>query len=122
MREYTKSYIHPEVSKSVIWIGTSRADLQALQADARHELGLQLREVQRGRFPTDWRPMTTVGPGVVEIRVHAGGAFRLLYVAKFSEAVCVLHVFPKKSQKTSTLDLALARARYSLVLRTRQER
>ena len=66
--------------------------------------------------------MRNVGPDVAEIRVQASGAFRLMYVATFAKAVYVLHVFEKKRQKTSPLDLALARARYSLVLRIRQER
>ncbi len=64
--------------------------------------------------------MSTVGPGVVEIRVRIGGAFRLMYIAKFAEAVYVLHVFQKKTQKTSPLDLALAKARLAAVRRTRR--
>ena len=63
--------------------------------------------------------MSTVEPGVVELRVHAGGAFRLMYVAKFVEGVYVLHVFQKKSMKTSPLDVAVARARFAAVRRER---
>ena len=55
--------------------------------------------------------MSTVGAGVSELRVRVGGAFRLLYVAKFPEAVYVLHVFQKKSQRTARLDIELGRAR-----------
>ena len=63
------------------------------------------------------------GAGVVEIRVRdAEGTFRLFYVAKFAEAVYVLHAFQKKSQKTSALDLELARSRYAAVRRHRQEK
>jgi phage-related protein len=37
-----------------------------------------------------------------EIRIRdAAGAFRVLYVAKFGDAVYVLHCFQKKTQKTS---------------------
>ena len=109
--------------KDLIWVGSSRADLSALPEDARRQLGFDLREVQRGRAPRDWKPMPTVGAGVVEIRVReAEGAFRLFYVAKFAEAVYVLHAFQKKSQKTSALDLELARSRYAAVRRQRQEK
>ena len=108
--------------KDLIWVGSSRADLSALPEDARRQLGFDLREVQRGRVPRDWKPIPTVGAGVIEIRVReADGAFRLLYVAKFAEAVYVLHAFQKKSQRTSALDLELARARYAAVRRQRQE-
>ena len=109
--------------KDLIWVGSSRADLGALPEDARRQLGFDLREVQRGRAPRDWKPMPTVGAGVVEIRVRdADGAFRLFYVAKFAEAVYVLHAFQKKTQKTSALDLELARSRYAAVRRQRQEK
>jgi len=64
--------------------------------------------------------MNTVGAGVVEMRVNANGAFRLLYVAKYPEGIYVLHVFQKKSQRTSLLDLELSRARLRIVLRARE--
>lgn len=72
-------------------------------------------------MPRDWKPMPSVGMGVVEIRVRVGGAFRLMYVAKFVEAVYVLHVFEKKSRKTGSLDLAVARSRLATVRRTRRD-
>ena len=57
--------------------------------------------------------MNTVGPGVREIRIREkDGAFRILYVAKFEDAVYVLHCFQKKTQKTSSEDIALASRRY----------
>ena len=57
--------------------------------------------------------MSTVGPGACEIRVRdETGAFRVIYVAKFGNAVYVLHAFQKKARKTSRADLKLARRRY----------
>lgn len=57
--------------------------------------------------------MTSVGPGACEIRVReAAGAFRVIYVARFEDAVYVLHAFQKKSEKTSQADVRLARRRY----------
>ena len=62
--------------------------------------------------------MSAVGRGVREIRIRdAGGAFRVLYVAKFDDAVYVLHCFQKKTQKTSKADLNLAAQRYRDLLR-----
>ena len=67
--------------------------------------------------------MPTIGIGVAEIRVRdESGAYRVLYVAKFAEAVYVLHAFQKKSQKTSKLDLAVAHKRYERILKERKER
>lgn len=66
--------------------------------------------------------MSSVGPGVREIRVKIGTQYRVLYVARYAEAVYVLHVFEKKSQKTSERDLALARKRLSMVQRSLTEK
>jgi phage-related protein len=57
--------------------------------------------------------MNTVGPGVREIRIRdAVGAFWVIYIAKFPDAVYVLHCFPKKTQKTSKADIDVAAKRY----------
>ncbi len=108
--------------KPVEWIGDSRERVQAFPADARGEVGFQLWEVQQGKDPSDWKPMPSVGLGVNEIRVRLGNAYRLIYVARFSEAVYVLHAFEKKSSKTSKPDLELARTRFRTMVRERRQR
>ena len=86
---------------------------------ARRKAGFQLDRVQRGLAPEDWKPMASVGAGVREIRIReASGAFRLIYVAAFAEAVFVLHVFQKKTQRTAARDLDLAAARYKEIARS----
>jgi phage-related protein len=87
---------------------------------ARRELGFDLHRVQEGLLPRDGKAMTSIGAGVVEIRVRVGGAFRMIYVAKFAEAVYVLHVFQKKTQRTSKLDIAVTRSRLAVVQRSRK--
>lgn len=63
-----------------------------------------------------------VGAGVQGIRVwEESGTSRVLYVAKFTEAVYVLHVFEKRSQKTSQSDIQLAKGRYGDLVRLRKE-
>ena len=83
-------------------------------------VGTELRQIQNGLMPSDFKPMTTVGAGVFEIRVRAGNQYRVIYVAKFSEAVYVLHAFVKKTQKTAAPDLELAHNRYNALLNTRK--
>ena len=65
--------------------------------------------------------MTTIGPGVIEIRIHTTQEYRVFYVAKFAEAVYVLHAFNKRTQKTPPRDIELARRRYSELLRIRSK-
>ena len=100
-------------SRPVEFRGSSLDGLRAFPLSARREAGHQLDQVQNGQEPDDWRPMNTVGQGVKEIRIRdAAGAFRVIYVARFADAVYVLHCFRKKTQKTSKADLDLASQRY----------
>ncbi len=79
-------------------------------------------QVQRGREPDDWKPMNTVGQGVKEIRIRdETGAFRVLYVAKFADAIYVLRCFQKKTEKTSKADVGLAAKRYRELLKERRK-
>ena len=66
--------------------------------------------------------MGDVGPGVREIRIHTALEHRVLYVARFADAVYVLHAFEKRSRKTARDDVELARLRYRALVRQRQQR
>jgi len=98
--------------KPVLWEGTSRKDLRAFPDDARARSGYEVYRVELGVEPTDWKPMTSVGEGVREIRVRTGREHRLLYVTKFAEAVYVLHAFEKKTRKTARADIEIGKTRY----------
>ena len=98
--------------KPIFFLGDSLACLRGFAAGVRSQAGHALNEVQEGREPTDWKPMTTIATGVREIRVRdESGAFRVIYTANLPEAVLVLHAFEKKSQTTPKRDLDLATAR-----------
>ncbi len=105
-------------SKPVEFLGSSLEDLRGFPLTARREAGYQLDQVQNGREPDDWKPMTAVGQGVREIRIRdESGAFRVVYVAKFANAIYVLHCFQKKTGKTSRTDVELAAKRYRELLK-----
>jgi phage-related protein len=99
--------------KPVRFVGSTKDDISAFPKSARTRAGYELFMVQIGRAPDDWKPIPTVGAGACEIRVRdETGAFRVIYVAGFENAVYVLHAFQKKTRKTSRTDLELARERY----------
>lgn len=99
--------------KPVRFIGSAKNDLSAFPRSARLRAGHELFLAQVGRNPDDWKPMSSVGPGTCEIRIRdRAGAYRVIYVARFEDAVYVLHAFQKKSSKTSRSDLKLAQLRY----------
>ena len=85
--------------KLLMWLGSSRRDLRAFPALARRLAGFQLRRVQQGLEPDDWKPVQTVGPGVREMRIHTAGAHRVFYVAMQAEVIYVLHAFEQKTRR-----------------------
>jgi phage-related protein len=105
-------------------MGTSHRDVTNFPDRARSDAGYGLHLVQQGRMPADWKPFETVGAGTYEIRIrtHEGGnvQHRVLYVAKFPEAVYVLHAFAKTTRETSAHDVEVGRARYAEMLRLRK--
>jgi len=98
--------------KPLHFVGSSLDDLRDFPEEARRAAGFELRAIQNGLEPSDWKPMTVIGPGVKEIRIHVLGEWRVIYIAKFRDAVYVLHAFQKKTRRTSPHDIDLARSRY----------
>ncbi len=101
--------------KPLHFIGSSLDDLRNFPEEARKAAGFELYAVQSGLEPSDWKPMPSIGRGVKEIRIHVLGEWRVIYVAKFEDAVHVLHSFQKKSRKTSQHDIEIARKRYQQI-------
>ena len=111
--------------KPIDWRGSSFKDLtdeNVFSLEARRVAGTQLRKIQRSDNPDDWKSFDDIGAGTKEIRIKlTDGAFRVMYVAKFPEAVYVLHCFKKKTQKTSQHDIDLAKRRYKAVIQERNK-
>ncbi len=100
-------------TKPLEFRNTSYKDLLSFPRSAIAEAGFQLDKVQRGKEPDDWKAMSSIGSGTMELRIwDPGGTFRIIYVAKFAGAIYVLHCFEKKTQKTSAHDIELAAWRY----------
>ena len=98
--------------KELEFLGNSLENIQLFPDIAKQRTGYELHKVQNGLKPDNWKPMTSIGSGVNEIRVSASdGIYRTIYIAKFKEAVYVLHAFQKKDQKTRQEDIDLAKKR-----------
>jgi len=109
--------------KEIRWVGSAYDDLLEFPKDCRREAGFQLGRVQAGLDPMDWKPFDDVGAGTREIRIaDASGAYRVMYVAKFEEAVYVLHCFQKKTRATGKKDKAIAQVRYRAVVNARRSK
>ncbi len=110
-----------DAEKPILWIGTSRDDLLGFPDTARRMAGYQLHRLQHGLTPTYYKPFKQVGTGTYEIRIREqSGIYRVMYVAKFDEAVYVLHAFQKKTQRTSRTDVEIAHTRYQALVQQRK--
>lgn len=94
--------------KQIIFLGSTLADIRGFSNEARNTTGQQLSKVQYGRNPDDWKPMSGIGAGVKDIRVKAAdGIDRTIYIAKFAEAIYVLHAFQEKLKRHASRILTL---------------
>lgn len=117
MPNYIDFSIFPS-RKPLAFVGSALRDFQQLPNEAHGRFIAEFDCLREGRDPLHWKPMSSVGSGVREIRVNVGRAFRAIYVATFPDAIYVLHVFEKKSQKTARRDIELARVRFSRLRRS----
>jgi phage-related protein len=108
------------IAKAIEFRGSALKDLRDFPKGVREDCGYQLYKVQIGEQPDDFKPMAVVGKGVEEIRVKdEDGIFRVMYTAKFEEAVYVLHAFQKKTGQTSPQDIELAKTRFKQLVNDR---
>jgi phage-related protein len=117
--------MQPEMKKQpkqLRWLGNSLDAVKGFSDEARRSAGHQLGLVQAGLDPLDWKPIEIVGSGTKEIRVRVETGYRVFYVAKFNEAVYVLHAFVKKTQKTNKKDIDLAAGRYKALMKERNKK
>ena len=110
------------MATSLYWVGSARTDLREFPVAARRIAGVQLRRVQLGLVPDDWKAMQSIGPGVREIRVHTESEHRAFYVARFEDAIYILHALQKCRRKTPKRDLRLARERMRAVVMKRRSK
>ncbi len=95
--------------KPIEFMGNTLNTIKSFPEIIKRETGYQLDRIQRGLDPLDWKPMSSIGLGVREIRIKQQGQFRIIYIAKFDTAIYVLHAFSKKTQKTNQQDLEMAK-------------
>lgn len=101
--------------KPIVWLGDTLATLRGCPQDVQDEFGYALYLAQIGEKYFRAKPLTGLGPGVLEIvSDHRGDAYRGIYTVRFAGKVYVLHVFQKKSKtgiRTPRSDIELVRQR-----------
>lgn len=102
--------------KDIEFEGDSLAVLKSFPKNVQHDAGFQIDLIAIGKDPNNFSPISRIGPGAMELRIwDEEGTFRIIYVAKFSDAVHILHCFKKKTQVISKSDIKVATDRYKSI-------
>ncbi len=97
---------------TVVWEGDSREVLQAFPEDVRQNFGFELWQLQQGERPRDYRPLPSIGTGVLELRDQDERAwYRVIYLSRINDVIYVLHCFEKKSREMPRKDFEKAKQR-----------
>ncbi|MFZ3213087.1 MAG: type II toxin-antitoxin system RelE/ParE family toxin [Terriglobales bacterium] len=76
----------------IAWEGNSKEVISSFPDEVKQNLGFQLRRLQRGEGPTDYRPMPSIGQGVFELRDADERAwYRVIYLSRVKNVIHVLH-------------------------------
>jgi len=105
------------VLRPLVWVGSSKRNLQAFPKGAQKLIGDELQLIQFGGMPKDAKPFKGVGSGVFEIALrYDAEAYRTVLAVQLGEKIYVLHAFQKKSKKgieTPKHDVELIKQRYA---------
>lgn len=81
------------------------------------EFGKDLRRIQYDEEPKlPIAHLDSVGAGVIELRKNGSPAFRCIYVAKYQDAVIVLHAFAKTTNGVDRQAMKVAEQRLKELL------
>ena len=100
----------------IAWEGDSKEMISSFPDLAKYNLGFGLRLLQQGQQPMDYRPMSSIGPGVFELRDQDERAwYRVIYLSRVRDVIHVLHCFEKRSRETPMKEINTARRRLKAV-------
>src|ERR1700690_1684440 len=95
MTKGTKQPDQPLV-RPVVWIASSKDDLETLPHEVRGSFGFRLYELQQGKTPLDSKPLPQIGSGVYELRESFDrNAYRMINIVNRKKTIYVLHAFIK---------------------------
>ena len=86
--------------KEVLWVNSSKKDLNDFPEPVKDEIGYTLHRVQEGKLPLNIKRMKGLGSGVMEIiSDYDTNTYRAVYILNLDDKIYVLHCFQKKSKR-----------------------
>jgi len=108
---------HSEKLATIVWEGDSVDVLRSFPKMIMRKFGADIFNLQQGERPKSFRPMPSVGKGVMELKQRDdAGWYRIIYLSRVNDVLYMLHTFRKQSAKTSQKDIAVAKTRLKAVL------
>jgi phage-related protein len=105
------------ILRPLIWMGSSKRNVQAFPREAQKLMGDELQLIQFGGMPKDAKPFRGIGGGVFEIALrYDTDAYREVLAVQLGKKIYVLHAFQKKSKKgiaTPKKEVDLIKQRYA---------
>jgi phage-related protein len=96
--------------KPISFLGDSRDAIRDFPDSVRYRAGVELRAVQNGLEPNDWKPMKAVGSGVREIRIRdTSGAFRIIWRRWRIGSSCSMRFRRRRNGRRQDIELAAKR-------------
>ena len=88
-------------------------EYKELPKDVQFEFGASLRAIQENKKPfLNITSLSSIGAGIIELKINGHPAFRCIYIAKFLNTVVVLHSFEKTTNGVDKQAMKTAKARY----------
>jgi phage-related protein len=107
---------HPRQDTEIAWEGDSKEVISGFPDEVKQNLGFQLRQLQQGEKPSNYRPLPQIGHGVYELRDEDERAwYRVVYLSQIGNTIHVLHCFEKKSREIPRNEVETAVRRLKLV-------
>lgn len=109
--------------KNIVYYASTQKDIMAFPSKAKQRVARLLDMLVEGLElqPNDFKYMPAVGIGTYELRIKADKNYRVFYIAKFEEAIYVLHAFSKKTQQTPLTDIEKGKDRYKKLMHYRKQ-
>lgn len=99
--------------KKVTLSNAAEREFKSLPARIQKRFALDLQAICEGSTPfSKVKPLSSIGPGVIELKVNGRPAFRCVCVTKNDTEVFVLHLFKKTTNGVDRPAMELAEKRY----------
>ena len=95
---------------AVMWWGQSKEVVSGFPDEVKQNLGYALRLLQWGEEPPDYRPLSSVGKGLFELRDQdKDGWYRVVYLSRTQDVIHVVHAFEKDTREMPEKEKEVAR-------------